>query len=271
MVVLLISAGCSSPAVLPTLSPATATISPSTEIEPTPTVNPVEVVWVLTGGDVPFSYPADVAVSDSGLIYISNGRNNLIQKFDLNGNFISSWGGMGDGHGQFDFTNIEGDARAGLAIDGSGNVYVTDYNNHRVQKFDQDGNFLFQFGSAGAGKGEFLSLLDVAVAENGNIYVIDDRRDDIQVFDAAGTYLFKWGKHGQQAGEFYNVGNLALDQEGNVYVADYQNQRIQIFDSQGNFLRMWGSLGDGDYEFESPSGIAVDSVGNIYVANQAYH
>ena len=54
--------------------------------------------------------------------------NNRIQKFDSSGNFITKWGSNGSGDGQFN-------GPQGVAVDGSGNVYVVDAYNHRIQKF----------------------------------------------------------------------------------------------------------------------------------------
>ena len=53
----------------------------------------------------------------------------------LEGNYVSQWGSAGSGDGQFNFPNSK-------AIDNNGHVYVTEANNHQVQKFDGDGHFL---------------------------------------------------------------------------------------------------------------------------------
>ncbi len=268
---LLLTYGCAAPDASATIEVGPVAETTATSL-PTPTPQePVEVVWILEGGEIPFSSPMDVAISEGGYVYIADGLNNLIHKFDLNGNFVSSWGGEGGEEGKFDFILPGNDTKGGIAVDRNGDVYVADNQNRRVQKFSPDGSFLMVIGARGAEDGQFLSPFGVAVAPNGNIYVIDDVRDDMQVFDADGDFLFKWGGHGKLDGQFYNVGDFAIGEDGKVYVADYQNQRIQIFDSEGNFITKWGSLGDGDYEFESPDDVALDSQGNIYISNQAHH
>ena len=70
--------------------------------------------------------------------------------------FIKKWGSSGIGDGQFD-------QPWGVAVDSSGNVYVADSANNRVQKFSSDGSFITKWGSTGTGDGQFNSPTGVAV------------------------------------------------------------------------------------------------------------
>src|SRR6476659_9003670 len=70
--------------------------------------------------------------------------------------FINKWGYTGSGNGQFF-------APEGIAVDSSGNVYVADYGNNRVQKFDSSGNFLTKWGISGKGNGQFSFPNGIAV------------------------------------------------------------------------------------------------------------
>jgi DNA-binding beta-propeller fold protein YncE len=80
--------------------------------------------------------------------------------------FITKWGSSGSGNGEFQNP-------WGVAIDDTGNVYVSEYNGHRIQKFDGLGNYLAQWGSFGTGDGEFQYPAGIAVDSAGNIYVAD--------------------------------------------------------------------------------------------------
>ena len=71
----------------------------------------------------------------------------------------------GTGNGQFSNP-------IGVAVDSSGNVYVTDANNNRVQKFTSTGNYITQWGHFGNQNGNFTSD-GVAVDSSGNVYVAD--------------------------------------------------------------------------------------------------
>src|SRR5207249_627824 len=99
------------------------------------------------------------------------------------GTFLLKWGvKSGTSNGQFNIPY-------GVAIDGSGNVYVADLGNFRIEKFDANGTFLTTWGSFGSGNGQFLGLSSVATDGNGNVYVADSGNNRIEKFDASGTFL----------------------------------------------------------------------------------
>ncbi len=70
----------------------------------------------------------------------------------------------------------------GVATDGSGNVYVADRGNFRIQKFDANGTFLATWGSSGSGNGQFPGPTAAATDASGNIYVADQSNNRIQKF-----------------------------------------------------------------------------------------
>jgi len=185
--------------------------------------------------------------------------------------------GAGFGEGEYQFIKAwprriwKFNVPIGMAIDSLGNFYVADSGNHRIQKFDSEGNFITKWGRYGLGDGEFDSPWDVAIDSLGNVYVADRLNHRIQKFDSEGNFLTKWGSYGLGDGEFDSPWDVAIDSLGNVYVADTLNHRIQKFDSEGNFLTKWGSYGSGDGEFEGPNGIAVDSSGYVYVTDAGNH
>jgi len=152
-------------------------------------------------------------------------------------------------------------------VDGSGNVYVTDTGNNRIQKFTSAGRFLTKWGSAGTGDGQFQDPTDVMVDKAGNVYVVDSKNNRIQKFDANGNFISKWGRKGSGDGEFDGPNGLAIDREGDILVSDTGNGRIQKFGPDGRFLSKWGSRGTEDGQLNAPQGLAVDGAGNIYVAD----
>lgn len=174
--------------------------------------------------------------------------------------FEKSWGSSGAGSGQFNYP-------AGIALDGSGRIYVADTYNNRIQVFDSDGAYLAQWGSSGSGSGQFASPNGIAMDHAGNIYVADLGNHRIQKFGADGTYLTQWGSKGTSEGQFNCPCGVAVDTAGNVYVTDRQNHRVQKFGADGTFLIQWGSYGPGNGKFNSPGGIAVNKAGHVIVAD----
>ena len=185
----------------------------------------------------------------------------------------SKWGTHGTADGQF---NLPGR----IAVDSSGNVYVSDHNNHRIQKFTSTGTFITKWGSEGSGDGQFKFPSGVAVDSSGNVYVSDSLNNRIQKFQLTNPcpvsttqiafgvcFVTKWGSEGSGDGQFDIPGDIDVDVSGNVYVCDVHNNRIQKFSSSGNFIRTWGALGSGQGEFHFPLGIALDTSGNVYVSD----
>lgn len=155
----------------------------------------------------------------------------------------------------------------GVAVDADGNIYGAEFSSSLIKKFDPGGTFLSSFGSYGSGDGQFIYPRDVDVDADGNIYVVDNGNARIQKFDPTGHFLLKFGSYGSGDGQLAAPYGVAVDSSGNIYVADAGNSRIQKFDPSGNFLLKFGSSGSGNGQFSSPLGIAVDAADNVLVAD----
>lgn len=180
---------------------------------------------------------------------------------------VASWGEPGALEGQFSFPKD-------LAIDAEGNVYVVDSQNHRIEKFDAQGEFITAWGSFGQEPGQFSEPWGIAVDGEGNVYVADTWNHRVQRFTSDGELLGYWGVFQDTGGELsepqgmlYGPRDIALDAEGNLYVTDTGNKRIQKFDGEGNPLGQWGGSGPAAGQFLEPVGIAIDGEGQIYVAD----
>ena len=155
----------------------------------------------------------------------------------------------------------------GIAIDSSGYVYVADKDNHRIQKFTSDGQFVTKWGSKGSEDGQFINEpVDIAIDRSGYLYVLEGG-NRIQKFTSNGKFVTKWGSPGSGDGQFKGSLGIAIDRNSYIYVSDTENARIQKFTSDGQFVTKWGSQGSGDGQFSSPRGIAIDSSGNVFVAD----
>jgi DNA-binding beta-propeller fold protein YncE len=178
------------------------------------------------------------------------------------------WGSNGVGEGQFS------NPRA-LAISPQGQLYVADSGNHRIQVFDQNGNFLKSWGgSEGPNPGQLTEPWGIAVNEAGQVYVSDTWNHRVQIFDEDGNYLGEFGAFadtqgqvGSAPGSFWGPRDILIDRQGNLYVSDTGNKRVQKFTPDGEFLGVWGGGGVIPGRFEEPVGLAMDSSGNIYVVD----
>jgi hypothetical protein len=153
-----------------------------------------ETTWGSSGdGDGQFDYHMGITVDSSGNVYVADTDHHRIQKFTSMGTFLGWWGRddlgnsgwhnpdsgrtgvSGTGDGEFS-------RPIGVATDSSGNVYVADFINHRIQKFTSTGAFLTKWGSFGIGDGEFNLPMGIAVDSSGNVYVTEYENNRIQKF-----------------------------------------------------------------------------------------
>ena len=90
----------------------------------------------------------------------------------------------------------------GIAVDSSGNVYVADSYNNRIQKFTPDGQFVTKWGSGGSGDGQFMEPWGIAVDSSDYVYVADTWNSPHPEVYLDGQFVTKWGGIGSNAGEF---------------------------------------------------------------------
>ncbi|BAP56049.1 NHL repeat-containing protein [Thioploca ingrica] len=180
---------------------------------------------------------------------------------------------------------------AGVAVDSTGNLYIADWQNHRIRKVDSVGNITTVAGTGAAGHdGEGIAISkmlnlprDVAVDSAGNLYIADAGNYRIRKVDGAGnmTTVAGTGTAGYD-GEgmatskmLANPLGIAVDSAGNLYIADTNNNRIRKVDSTGNMTTVAG-IGIAGYDGEGmaiskklnlPRDVAVDSAGNLYIAD----
>jgi tripartite motif-containing protein 71 len=224
---------------------------------------------------------AGLAADASGNLYVADSGANRVQKFSPDGIFLNQVGDgapvSGNGPGQFNQPH-------GMALDSSGNLYVADTGNDRIQKFSPDGAYLAQWVCPHGG---FIHPDGVAVDSSGHVYVTDG--NSVQKFTSQGDYLAQWGSNGSGPGQFQGASGIAVDSAGNVYVGDIHNLRVEKFTPDGKYLTQWSTKGRGDDPRFKPNyvkkkadgggkfhvvhvsyatpplGVAVDGSGNVYV------
>ncbi|MFQ5943461.1 MAG: flippase activity-associated protein Agl23 [Anaerolineales bacterium] len=182
---------------------------------------------------------------------------------------VAQIGGPGNAPGQLS-------GPRGIAIAPSGELFVADAMNHRIQRFSSDGLLIGEWGTFAAAPeggsappGTFNEPWDVAVGPDGTIYVADTWNHRIQRFTADGEHMASFGSFGQTGdpASFWGPRAIAIDEDGRLFVADTGNKRISIFDAQGNPLGQFGGFGLQLGGLDEPVGIDLDDQGRIYVAD----
>ena len=166
-------------------------------------------------------------------------------------------GGHGTGFGQFEKPR-------GIAVDHSGNIYVTDTGNARIEKFSPQGDFLSFIGKSGSGEGELREPNGIAIDAKGNIYVTDAANHRLNRFKSDGTYVRQWT--GPEPG-FYGPRDVSIGPNKQLYVLDQGRTRVVRIDPDGEVVGQWGRRGSSEGEFLEPTGIEVG--GNLVFVTDA--
>ncbi|NEN84894.1 hypothetical protein G3T11_21910, partial [Paenibacillus elgii] len=171
-----------------------------------------------------FTYPANAAEQWSQYAKIGRGSNDTVGAFSR---------------------------PSGLTVDSSGNLYVADKSNNRIQKLTAATGMWSEWGKGsgafGTRLGEFANPTSVALDRSGNVYVADTGNHRVQKLMAATGVWSEWkrsdGRAGSSLGEFNNPSGVAMDSRGNVYVADTGNHRIQKLTAATGVWSEWKKNG----------------------------
>ncbi|MBF0451183.1 MAG: hypothetical protein HQK75_10805, partial [Candidatus Magnetomorum sp.] len=258
-----------------------------------------------------FNWPEALFVDAFGRLWVSEHNNNRVLRFD---NASSKENGSSaDGVlGQPDFTTNSAGTTAnkmnvvpGLWGDAAGTLWVSDYGNNRVLRFDNAaekanganadgvlGQIDFVSNTSGTTQNKLSGPLGIFADNSKNIFVTDFLNHRILRFDNAssksdganadgvlGQTDYISGSTGLSASRFYYNYNMVVDQSGNIYVSENSNNRILIFDNGVNKAN--GSPADhvlGQPDFTSAtennsglSGKSIDGPTAIYFDNNNHH
>ncbi|HEY1119780.1 MAG TPA: SMP-30/gluconolactonase/LRE family protein, partial [Acidimicrobiales bacterium] len=145
-----------------------------------------------------------------------------------------------------------------VAYGPDGSLYVADWFNHRIQKFDADGDFVTQWGGYGPQPGGLIFPRGILVSPEGEVVVTDSENNRIDVFTQAGAFVRSVKP--TSGTPLSRPHQTALDGTGGFWVADTNNSRVLHLASDGEVLLTKAIAG-------KPEGIAVDDDGTILVSN----
>lgn len=224
--------------------------------------------WGTWGSTHEQSYPRGVAVGSTGDLYIIDHSADEVGEWippEAGGAHLSydiQFGSKGTGDGQLN-------EPVAAALDGKGDVWVSDFANDRIEKFNPDGSFLASYGKEGSGEVEFDGPSGIAINKStGDIYIADERNNRVEELSSSGAYLGSFGTFG--SGTLKEPEGIAVDSSGNVWVVDHGNSRIVEFSSTGTYIAAYGEEGSGEDEFNHPSGIVVSGE-DVYVSDPWNH
>jgi uncharacterized protein (TIGR03437 family) len=248
--------------------------------------------------------PFAVAIDKSGNVFVADQFNNRIRKVTTGGT-ISTVAGNGTGGFTGDgsaATSAELFNPSGVAVDASGNLYISDTSNCVIRKVTASGtistiagtnNSSTSCGYAGDGAAATAAQIykpsGIVLDAKGKIYFADTGNNIVRVIGTDGNINTFAGNFGAGVGftgdggpatsaRLNNPQGLAIDSAGNLYIADGGNSRIRMVSAAtGVISTVAGSStaggfgGDGALatkaRLNTPKGVAVDSVGNLYIAD----
>ncbi|MBS3956583.1 MAG: 6-bladed beta-propeller [Clostridiales bacterium] len=217
------------------------------------------------------NFPLGIDIDDDGTVYIADFRNDQIQVFDAEGEFIRRFPDpatrVGAGASGQDGTGI---AVTSLAVH-DGHVYATD--SYQVVVFTTEGEFVRQFGRPGVGPGEFDRPNGIDVTEDGMVVVADSNNSRIQMFTSDGELEWVTGDKRRVTALGASVedpdavfglprGVTVLD-DGTIAVVDSFEYDIVLLAPDGRILGRHGQRGVQPGELNLPNGIS--SSGDLLV------
>ena len=178
-----------------------------------------------------FSWVTDVAVDPhNGNIYVVDNHRDHVLVFNSAHAQIGQLGVTNDsGECGENADNQHFCGPVGVEVDADGSVYVTDWGNQRVQKFNSQRQYQMTFGLQGQGgdqHGEISGPDDVEVDGKGRVYVAD-MSGRVEVFDPTGAYLTTIGGSGDS--DFRVLSDVSVSSSGTVYVSDLSRARIRTY------------------------------------------
>uniref|UniRef100_A0A7E4V2B1 B-box type zinc finger protein ncl-1 n=1 Tax=Panagrellus redivivus TaxID=6233 RepID=A0A7E4V2B1_PANRE len=153
---------------------------------------------------------------------------------------------------------------SGVAVNNQNDIIVADTNNHRIQVFDKEGRFKFQFGECGKRDGQLLYPNRVSVNRVTGDFIVTERSPthQIQVFNQYGQFMRKFG-----ANILQHPRGVCVDHQGRIIVVECKVMRVIIFDAFGNVLQKFSC----SRYLEFPNGVCATPNNEILISDNRAH
>lgn len=255
--------------------------------------------------DPPLRMPTTVSIGPDGSVYVADGVNDRILRFDPAGNLVEEIGGVADerllrpvsarvdssgrlwiadtGHGRVLVRRSDGTLERQIvlergaldhapditdvtvSVDGR-RAWLVDNDNHQLVAVDLDTGTQTVVGGPGESLGQFQHPFLIAVAADGDLFVSDVINARVQIISARGQPAGSIGTYGVDLGQLYRPKGVACDADGNVWISDGVLGAIQVFSPRGEFRGVLCDEAGRPLKFDTPVGLAFDAAGALYVA-----
>ncbi|SNT41640.1 NHL repeat-containing protein [Granulicella rosea] len=250
---------------------------------------------------VPLAAPAGLAYDAAGNLYIASVDQHVVRKVDLKG-IITTVAGTGEqgfaGDGGA-ATSAVLDSPAGVAVDGSGNLFIADTRNQRIREVVAATGVIATIAGTGvrgfSGDGgaaisaAFAGPQALAFDAAGNLYIADT--DNHRIRRITGTTITTVAGDGEQtfsgdggaatSAGLDSPGGLALDAGANLYIGDTHNQRVRVVSAATGIIATFAGTGSKSFSGDAgaataaalarPRGLAFDAAGKLYIADSDNH
>jgi hypothetical protein len=284
-------------------------------------VSPTGIITTIAGDGLPefggdggqatnaeLAGPVGVAVDGNGDVFIADTSNNRIREVNPSGIITTVAGGGNNGLGDGGpATNAQLGTPTGLAVDGSGDLFIADSANRRIREVSPagiirtiagTGTFGFSGDGGPATNAQFTSPIGVAVDSSGDVFIADRDNNRIRevspsgvitTFAGIGPSFPSFGGLSGDGGPATNAQlndptGVVVDGSGDVFIADRDNNRIREVSPSGIITTIAGSgstgfgsafsggfSGDGgpatNAQLNFPFGVAVDGSGDVFIAD----
>ena len=210
----------------------------------------------LDASGVVFSDISSIDIDLAGNIYLLDRGRHQLFLISEEGKLEIQIGGFGSGDQQF---NSPADLNASNGLD----VFVADYQNERVMRFDKSLNFLSAFESRWEAPYHFNEVVCLAVSDLNDLFLIDNGEKKVLKFSRFSEPTAVFGGIFDTDGQLLDPVQITIDGSKHIYVSDPSQEAVIVFDYLGNFVTRIQSP-----DVPSPAGLHFGMDGRLYVADR---
>ena len=214
-------------------------------------------------GNGKFKAITGIAVDIKGYLYVADRNLHCIQKFTLNGQFVSQFGSQGTAEGQFN-------APYGLVLSQSELLFVCDSNNHRIQIFEND-QYSYHFRQCDTKLGQ-INPTDLTLSSNEDqLFITEYSNHRVQVFTPSGQFLRIFGNFTDIPFKLQCPIGIYYTPDNHLLISSYDNHRALVFEDDGRFVSAIEGIYQGKERFSNPCGVIMMDNGQIVIASGITH